>query len=76
VLGRGAWLATAGAAAGLAGALLVARPLRSLLYGISATDPVTYIAVPLLFIGIALVASYAPARRAMKADPVNALRAN
>jgi predicted permease len=76
VLGRGAWLAIGGAAIGVAAASIVTRPLRALLYGISSTDPLTFAAVPLLFVVVALVASLGPARRAMRADPVEALRAD
>jgi putative ABC transport system permease protein len=76
ILGRGAWLAIAGAAIGVVAAVVATRPLRSLLYGISSTDPVTYAIVPLLFVVVALSASFGPALRAMKADPVDALRAD
>jgi predicted permease len=76
VLVRGAWLAMGGAAVGVGAALLATRPIRSLLYGISATDPWTFAMVPLVFIVVALAASVGPARRAMRADPVDALRAD
>jgi predicted permease len=76
VLGRGAWLAIGGAAIGVAAASIATRPLRALLYGISSTDPATFVVVPLLFVVVALGASLGPARRAMRADPVDALRAD
>ncbi len=76
VLGRGAALAALGALAGLGAAAVATRPLRSLLYGISPSDPVTYVTVPLLFVVVALLASYGPARRATRADPVEVLRSD
>jgi ABC-type lipoprotein release transport system permease subunit len=59
---------------GVIGALVATRSLRQLLYGVSATDPVTLVVAPLLFLCVAAVASYAPARRATRADLVQALR--
>jgi putative ABC transport system permease protein len=76
VVSRAAKFAATGAVAGVMIALMVTRSLSALLYGISARDPVTFIAVPLLFLLIAAVASYAPARRATRVDPVTALRAD
>jgi ABC-type antimicrobial peptide transport system permease subunit len=76
ILGRGVRLAIAGAGIGVVAAMVATRPLRSLLYGISSTDPVAYVIVPMLFVAGALSASFGPARRAMKADPVDALRAD
>jgi putative ABC transport system permease protein len=75
VVGRAARLALAGAAVGLVGALFGTRSLGALLYGISATDPATFVAVPMLFLLVAVLASYAPALRATRTDPVRALRA-
>jgi putative ABC transport system permease protein len=76
VVGRATKLALAGAVAGLLAALVATRSLGSLLYGISATDPLTFVLVPLLFLIVAVMASYAPARRATRVDPVKALRAD
>jgi predicted permease len=76
VVGRAAALAALGAALGIIAALLATRSLAGLLYGVSATDPLTYLLVPMLFLAIAMLASYAPARRATRIDPVRALRAD
>jgi putative ABC transport system permease protein len=74
VVGRGAVLAVIGAAAGCLLALLGTRALGSLLYGVSATDPLTFAGVVLLFVAVAVAASVGPAWRATRADPASALR--
>jgi predicted permease len=74
VLKQGLTLALAGIAVGLAGAFLLTRVISSLLYQVSATDPATFIAISLLLVGVALGASFVPARRAAKVDPLVALR--
>lgn len=74
VVGQAFKLTFAGVAIGVAGALALTRFLSSLLYGVKATDPLTFIAVSLLLIAVSLLASYIPARRAAKVDPMVALR--
>jgi putative ABC transport system permease protein len=74
IVGSGARLALAGIAIGLAGALALTRLLSSLLFEVRATDPITFAAVALLLAAVALLACYVPARRAMRADPMFALR--
>ncbi|HUQ89747.1 MAG TPA: ABC transporter permease [Vicinamibacterales bacterium] len=76
ILGRGMTLAGIGAAIGIGAALWLTRVMESLLFSVSRTDPVTFIAVPTTLIAVAAIACYLPARRAMKVDPVNALRAD
>jgi putative ABC transport system permease protein len=67
-------LAMAGVAIGLAGAFLITRLLRSLLFGVGVTDPLTFATISLLLVAAALVASYVPARRTAHIDPMIALR--
>jgi putative ABC transport system permease protein len=74
VLREGMGMALGGVVAGLAGAWGLTRFLASLLYGVQPTDPLTFLAVPLLLILVALLACYIPARRAAKVDPMVALR--
>ncbi|HEX5715976.1 MAG TPA: ABC transporter permease [Thermoanaerobaculia bacterium] len=74
VLQRGMALALAGIGFGLAGALAATRLVAGQLYGVSATDPASFMAIPLLLLAVALAACWAPARRAMDADPVEAIR--
>jgi putative ABC transport system permease protein len=69
-------LATIGAVIGLAGAIELMQLMKSLLFGISPRDPLTYIIVPVILITIAAFASYFPARRAAAVDPANTLRAD
>jgi len=74
VMGSGARLIGTGLAFGLAGAWMLTRLIRSLLYGVSASDPATFIGSSLLFLLIGLGACYFPARRAARVDPTMALR--
>jgi putative ABC transport system permease protein len=74
VLGQALGTAAAGVAAGLLGSLALTRLVQSLLFGVSATDPLTFFAVASLLTGVALAASFIPARRASKVDPIVALR--
>jgi predicted permease len=74
VIGQGLRLALTGAVVGLMGALIVGRLMIGLLYGVKPTDPLTFAGVVSFFLGVALLACYLPARRAMNVDPMVALR--
>ena len=74
VLRRGAFLALVGVAIGVAAALASVRLLGSVLYGVSGGDPLAFASASLLMIGVALAASYLPARRTTRLDPLLALR--
>ncbi|HEX9761321.1 MAG TPA: ABC transporter permease [Candidatus Acidoferrales bacterium] len=74
VLRRGLLLTLLGVTAGLAGSMALTQFLKSLLYGVSVTDPLTFAAVALLLCGVSLAACYLPARRATRVEPVRALR--
>jgi predicted permease len=74
VVGQSFCQALAGVAVGIAGALGLTRLLQGVLFHVKATDPATFVAVALLFLLLALIASYIPARRATRIDPIAALR--
>jgi putative ABC transport system permease protein len=74
ILGQGMRTIFIGLAIGIAGSLVLTRTVESLLFGVTATDPLTFASVALLLMVIAIVACYIPARRATKVDPVIALR--
>jgi putative ABC transport system permease protein len=74
ILGRASKLTCAGVTIGIAAALLISRFMTTLLFGLSAADPLTFAAAAILLTSIALLASYVPARRAMRIDPMIALR--
>lgn len=74
ILGQGMRTILIGLAIGLAGSLVLTRAMGSMLFGVTAADPLTFVAMVLLLIGAALLACYIPARRASKVDPVVALR--
>jgi ABC-type antimicrobial peptide transport system permease subunit len=76
VVGSGLRLAIAGVAVGAAGAVAATRALSGMLFGVSASDPSTFAAITLSVAAVALLASYIPARRASRIDPVEALRAD
>ena len=73
-VGRGLKLVLIGVALGVGGAFMLTRLMSSLLFGVGATDPTTFVTITLILIGVALLASYVPARRATKVDPLAALR--
>jgi predicted permease len=74
IVGQGARLALTGIAIGIAAALALTRLMKTLLFGVSATDPLTFSGVSILLIVVALAACYIPARRATRVDPMTALR--
>jgi len=74
LLGKGVAMVAAGVAAGLLGAIALTRALRTLLYGVSASDPLVFAAVTAVLAAVALLAALVPARRATRLDPVHALR--
>lgn len=74
VMGRGLVLTLLGVALGVGGALALARLMKGFLFGIGATDPATFAGVALLFVLVSLAASFVPARRATRIDPMTALR--
>jgi len=74
IVRQGLVLALIGVALGLVGAWGLTRVLQNLLYGVSVTDPATFTGIALLLIGVAFIASFIPARRATKVDPLTALR--
>ena len=75
VMRQGMTLTLLGAVVGVACAGLLTRVLRGQLFGVSATDPVTFVAVPLVLIVVAAAACTVPARRAVSVDPASAIRA-
>jgi len=74
ILGQGLRTILVGVAMGITGSLALTRTVESLLFGVTATDPLTFAGVTLLLVGAALLACYIPARRATKIDPMVALR--
>jgi len=75
VLGQGLWLTAGGIVVGVVAAFGLTRLLSTMLFGIGVLDPVTFVAVSAALVGIAVLASYLPARRAARVDPVIAMRA-
>lgn len=74
IVRQGVRVTAVGIVVGLAGAVALTRLLQSVLFGVSATDPVTFIVAPVLLISVSLIAAWLPARRASRVDPVQALR--
>jgi ABC-type antimicrobial peptide transport system permease subunit len=74
VVRQGLTVSLAGAGAGIVIALGVSRLLTKFLYGVSASDPLTYVAVSVMLTCVAVLSSYIPARRAARVDPIAALR--
>jgi putative ABC transport system permease protein len=74
IVGEGLRLSVAGMIVGFAGALAITRVMTSMLVGVNATDPITFAAIAVLFSAIAMLASWVPARRASRLDPMAAIR--
>jgi ABC-type antimicrobial peptide transport system permease subunit len=74
VLRQGFTMAAIGVAVGLVGALLTTRVLRTLVFGVSTTDPAVFLVIVMVLCGTAWLASYVPARRATRVDPLVTLR--
>ena len=74
-VGQALKLVGAGMILGLGAAFVLTRVMATLLYGISATDPITFIGISMVLLAVAILASYIPALRATKVDPITALRA-
>ena len=74
MIGQGMKLTLAGAALGLGVSVVVTRLLKSMLFGVSATDPTTLVMVVLVLVAVALLACYIPTRRALKIDPMTTLK--
>jgi putative ABC transport system permease protein len=74
VIREGMSVALVGAAIGIVGALLLTRSMSGLLYGVRAADPLTFVGVSVSLMGAALLATYIPARKASRTDPLRALR--
>jgi ABC-type antimicrobial peptide transport system permease subunit len=74
LLGRGLLLVAAGLTAGLLGAAALTRALRTLLFGVSTSDPLVFVGVTAVLAAVAMVAAWVPARRATRLEPVAALR--
>jgi putative ABC transport system permease protein len=74
IVTHGVALALGGVVLGLSVAMVATRMASSLLFGVTPTDPVTFVGIPLLLVGVTALASYIPARRATKMNPVSALR--
>ena len=75
VIGQGVWLTVAGIAIGVIAAGMLTSVIASMMFGVGKLDPLTFIAVPLTLVGVAMLASYLPARKASNVDPVIAMRA-
>jgi putative ABC transport system permease protein len=73
-VGQGLRLVLTGVAIGLAGAFVLTRVMATLLFGVSPTDPLTFVSISIVLIGVAVLASYIPALRATRVDPMFALR--